>query len=748
MEFEGLTLLIFIFNIRKNNKGWRESSFLSEKDDFIFIPSKIVKREVAKGIPRGGERVPYGPDNYEVEWMSQDIEVQITSTISSIQQKQMKDLDKVFLVLGLSRSRFERKREEPRFRVFDTTTENIFDRLSADVLAYLNEEHNKLLISCPMSSLVDFYEKRKHETKYFQQVNRLGPLLYEELVSSALRDDATWIRDEQPVLIQLIPNLPEEDANKYLGDILGYLESNQIDLIDYDISGFIFVNINKDAANNLLDITNFIYNICKIPIGITEKIDINDVYEEEMHYEISERDLHNLPSTCVMDSGINDIKPLRNLVVRRDGYYRFQDYNDGCFPNGHGTPIACLASFGEYLEKPKSKIISYKIYSDQNRTYVFNAIKNAFTKYSPSTRIFLSSITFEENNFRATANLDHIVQASNICMIMSAGNIQKEILFDRINNGSMHPAFLTDYPVNDPATGISFTAIGAISKEGSPTAIARINDLAPFSRCGTNNLLLFECPKPEIVQNGGNCCYDGTVIGGLTSYDRNGQLKNIFIGTSFSAPIFAARIAEIESKYGDRIRNAETLKVIALASSEKKVQRCRGFGETCYFCDCDRFHALLVSEGELNLPYTSRKGFNIQTTAEISVRIPKYTKSIELLIVHSDNFTRMTMPSLNTYLKVYARKTGNESGYVNLVNPSENKKKSHMKLYKWQFRRKSMEGDWTFIIKPEVTAEMLEEHRQNTSIRFGCAIFVTSKMTSLFSSLTQEMDKLLIERIR
>jgi hypothetical protein len=135
---------------------------------------------------------------------------------------------------------------------------------------------------------------------------------------------------------------------------------------------------------------------------------------------------------------------------------------------------------------------------------------------------------------------------------------------------------------------------------------------------------------------------------------------------------------------------------------------------------------------------------NIDFRSEISVRIPKYIEKIELFIVHSDNNTRTPIPSLNTFLRVYAHKTGRETGYVLPDNTEQVTKKSHMKILRWAFRRRSMEGEWKFIVVPEVTADMLPEHRRETAVRYGCAILVTAKYTSpRIYSLSEEMRNLM-----
>ena len=118
----------------------------SESDDFIFVPSRRVEKKRVKGFGIGGETIPYEPEEEEEEWVSKEIKEQISSTISSIQEKELKDVEHVYIVLGLSKKLFIRERRLPkrRLRIFDTNALAVLNRLSAEVLAYLNEERARI----------------------------------------------------------------------------------------------------------------------------------------------------------------------------------------------------------------------------------------------------------------------------------------------------------------------------------------------------------------------------------------------------------------------------------------------------------------------------------------------------------------------------------------------------------------------------------------------------------------------------
>lgn len=717
----------------------------SDVDDFIFVPPKTVEEKRQKKQGREREPIPYEPEEEEEEeWVSHEFRQQIRSTISSIQGKELKDVEHVYIVLGLLK------------RVIDPDVTAVLKTLSADVLAYLNETRTKLLISCPLRRLVALLVKDKYASKYFQQVKRIGPLFFEEQVSKRLREDATWSSITKPLLIHLVPNISDEIRQKQLADVLEYLRKLEANLLDYDEAGFLLADLKEQSIRELLQASNFVFRVDGIPQGLVERmrhsVAKKKTYNKKIKSVASSVDsrataTNNLPTICLMDSGISDVPQLSGLVVSKDGYTGFLDFNDGCSPIGHGTPIACLAIYGEEFSEPEAKVISYKLYADNRRSVVFQGLRRAISKYFPETRIFLSSINFDGDYPEAIAFLDRLIQEKNICVVFSAGNIEKQTVLNCIANGPPYPSYIRNFPIKQPAQAITITAVGAISKKDSHATIAHVNELAPFTTCGTRNPFLYQSPKPEVVQHGGNICRDGSASGvGLESVCKDGTRVQDLAGTSFSAPLFARRLAEIEAKYGHRIRNAETLKAIALAGSNREVRDCIGFGETNHFSNCDRFHALIVSEGTISLPDTSRPDHNLYYKAEIHVRIPKFIEKIEMFVVHSDNYTRVICPSLNTFLKVYAYKTGRETGHVSLDNPEELGKKSHMKVFRWSFERRSMEGDWTFVIRPETTADMLAEHRRQTTIRYGCAILVTAKFSSLVSSLSEEIRHLMAQR--
>lgn len=730
--------------------------------EFIFVtsettPEKRVKRAAWPARPY--EKTEYDTiDDDEKEWVLQEMREQITSTISSIKAKKLKNIERVYVVLGVTAKFLPNEKKsfsEIRKKVFYKNMLTVLERLSAEVIAYLNVEHTKLLVSCPLSKLNEILKKEKYSKKYFQGVKRISPLLLGEQISENLKTDYTWINQPKDVIIQLIPNLKPEETREYASDVLQHLQQEQITVKSYDNENLLIANLQQESATQLLSASNFVFKISEVPEASVENFAIlcdekgeNQIAKHASYSTRSRKQkLRNLPIICVLDSGLNDVPQLNGLIVAKDGHRRFTTFDDDYNIHGHGTPIAYLAIFGETSSDPKARVISYKIYSDKDKRLFPESYRLAMSKYSSLMNpnyspIFLSSINFKKYDDEITASIDRLIQENNVCAVFSAGNIDPNTVSDYVKRNIPCSLYVCNHPIQDPAQAVNAVAVGAIAKKDSENSISKKDDLSPFTRCGTINSNLYECPKPEFVQHGGNCCKDGTKLG-VTSVTKHGKIINAFLGTSFSAPIFAHHLSEIYAKYKNSFNNSETLKAIALASSNGFQIKCKGFGEATSFTNCNKLQALVCSEGAIPLQDTiSEKHYRTNYKAKMSIAIPKLVNSISMFLVHSDNNFRATIPCLNTYLKVKAKKTGRDYGYVHLDNPEEIEKKAHMKIFNWSFKTQSMEGVWDFYIEPEVTADMLPEHKRATTVRYGCAFLIESKTPSRRFALSDEIHNL------
>jgi hypothetical protein len=690
----------------------------------------------------------------EEEWASKEMKDQITGTVSAIQAKPLKDIETAYFVLGVE-SHFipNENMSKIRKQIFYQNTLTVLKRLQAEILCYLNPQHSKLLISCPLSKLQDLLIKEKFKTEYFKTVKRISPLLNEEQFSDNLKDES-WAKESREVIIEIIPNLPAAKKQEYSQKLVESLKSSE----DIEAEGccngdFVITSIDKQSAESLLKITNFIFRVHEVPTGLLNSDE--SLSNKKRHaytngitgkgsMALQGKLFRSLPIVCVLDSGVDPVPSLKGLLVTRDGFRKFPSLDDDFGIEGHGTPVAQLAAFGE-RNVSVSRIISYKIYSNTNKLVYPEGYKLALAKYSAKVNpnyapIFVSSIVFEKYNDRITALIDQWIQENNACVVFSAGNIESELVNDYAYRGVPCASYICNHPIQDPGQGVNGLAIGSIAKRDSSNSIVRKNELSPFTRCGVVNSSLYDCKKPEFVQHGGNYCKDGSALG-VKSVNKSGVEHDNFIGTSFAAPIFANRLAEIYANYGDKYQNSETLKAIAFALSYGELQECRGFGETKPLKDFNYdLQTIVCSEGSIPLTDNiSDDKFKLEYFSKISVAVPKLVNCIKMFLVHSDNQFREVSPHLNTYLTVNAKKTARDYGYADLSNKDENYRKSNMKIFKWAYESQSMEGTWDFYIKPEITTDLLAEHKRSTSIRYGCAILINSKTLSRDEPLTEQV---------
>jgi len=207
----------------------------------------------------------------------------------------------------------------------------------------------------------------------------------------------------------------------------------------------------------------------------------------------------------------------------------------------------------------------------------------------------------------------------------------------------------------------------------------------------------------------------------------------------FSTPLLAKKFVDIDGKYGNQIKNVETIKAIYAISATSNSLDCSGYGTPNRFLGCDFDQALFLAEGNLQLSDKTEKGKTKVYSDEIFIKVPNSSiEKITICLIHSDNYGWNNIPSLNTFLNVEARKTGSDSVIVP-TNPDEVDKKTNVKFLHYSFERKSMEATWRFRIKPELISGLAPKYRKQVSVRYGCAILLSRKSneTSKYSVTKQ-----------
>lgn len=243
-------------------------------NDFLFVKS-VIKPKTSKKSTFGspGIGIEYQPWDGEEEWVKKSVREQIKTTVSNVKAMKLKDEESIYLVIGLSSSYTPHKTERPaNIHVFNEDVKKVINCLSAKFLAYLNIEHNRILVSCTLSNLAKVSEMRKGcDSKYFHNVKRLSTLTLTERISEFLRQDAEWATMTRPILIQLIPNLPKERKEQYLAEVSEYLVKSGKQPIDVNLD-LIVANLNKESTTELLETSNFVFHVSEVPQGVAESL--------------------------------------------------------------------------------------------------------------------------------------------------------------------------------------------------------------------------------------------------------------------------------------------------------------------------------------------------------------------------------------------------------------------------------------------------------------------------------------------
>lgn len=697
-----------------------------ESDDFMFVtPERKIDNIIREPKPFPPKIVEFTSDFTEdVDWKEKNISIQVKETSKILNEKKMRSKNQVFCVLGTN---------------IDSAGPNlgqVLNKLKGEIITFFDKNHTKLLVSVSDDALTDMAEKEL--PKYFKNyVSMIRPLNYLDQLSVSF--EKLLKESEKFTMIKLMPNISQTQLAEYYQMVNNFLSENRKKVFGKTLKdeGLIFTDIDYNTLHKLLDNSDFIYRASQVPIGIAEEIKTTKKAIKAIPQSFRAPTTKEMPIITVMDTGLNEIAPLQGLIELRDGY-NMSDYDDDNGDNfGHGTPIACLSTFGEERREPISKIISYKIWSQKNPSDSFLGIIDGIKKYKEKSRIFTSSIGFPDAELEDVYELDRVIQRENIAFICSAGNIASTEIKNEMKRGNMYPRYLKKYPVMAPGNAISSIAVGSVAKNqtmrGTPmNSLVNEGDVSPYSCCGTNNIFLFQCIKPDFVEHGTNLAYDGTSItmqgiNGITSYTKNGNISSEFVGTSFSSPLLAKKFAEILAKYGKQIQNIETLKAIFALSASKNTSDCSGYGIPRSFTNCHKDQALFLTEGTIPLFDKTVKKITTYQSDEIYIKVPNSSiEKITICVVHSDDYKWDRIPSLSTFIEINARKTGSDS-IVPPNNEQDILKKTNVKILTYSFEKKSMEATWRFRLTPQITKRIPTNYIKNINVRYGCAILLSRK---------------------
>lgn len=288
----------------------------------------------------------------------------------------------------------------------------------------------------------------------------------------------------------------------------------------------------------------------------------------------------NAPLAAVLDSGIFTGNPLlNNIVVAEEDFDNTE--NTTMDRNGHGTGIAGIVAYGDFIEGMKSKIFkplvrlcNGKIMHDENGNPTFpvnkrpeqvikEAIEYFYNEYG--CRVFNLSVGDIDHLYRGGRQfawaemLDQISLNLDVVIIVSAGNVpepdlQRFTSRDELLEKCRDQLFDQKHRLIDPATSALSITVGSITRFDEPAAtpnrstrisVGKKNYMSVFTRIGRG---VNKSIKPEVVDYGGNFAVTQLMRGETrwqkedqkllepTLHNGNDKIFKGWCGTSFSAP--------------------------------------------------------------------------------------------------------------------------------------------------------------------------------------------------------------------
>lgn len=715
-----------------------------KSDDHIFIEPEVTSHR--KRVKRAGgyppTEVPHVEDEITRERQRKGISSWLEDVVTETKRKELRD-ERAYFVID-----FRIKGDHP-------SSFKLLKKLQSKLLTFLDKEKTKALVASNIETLDQTAKSRKEIPKSLTKiVFDIRPMRIDEQIDKSILYDETWRTESKDVDVYVVPNVPVEKIERYVNLAKDFLLDNKSEIRGVSIdklskSGMLSVRIDFSTTSELLQKSSFVYRVHATPKIGTQKVrTITSSHKLAQKRTASShakrRNLSgytsNLPEVCVVDTGVNRIPQLARLISYRSSEPNMLDDDDH---DDHGTSVAYLVAYGE-RNSPRTRIISHKILFGSVGSNLFRALTRAISLYLHRTRIFTCSINFLQDNDASrfeTWKTDRLVQASNACVLFSAGNVPPNDIRTFVSKGLTYPRYLEDSPVMHPSDAMSIVAVGSYCKKTNPPlSIAPLDSPSPFTRFNTQNTLMCNCIKPEIVEHGGNLNTNYSFNGvGVKTFSANGSPVEK-VGTSLSTPIVAGHLAEVYKKYGSKIRNAETLKAIAYSSCERTQHHPKyvGFGKP----DCGKMlastyqSAKIIFEGEIRLLHPHLK--KSSPAHKISVYVPARVERIELFLVHSDNYSIPSFSGLYTYIEVIPDKPARESppppdqGYL--------KEREHTKKLVWQYE-KGVKGFWNFKLVPHHIGIPLA-FRENVLLRYGGVIkLITTRprRTSLASEVRRNL---------
>ena len=253
----------------------------------------------------------------------------------------------------------------------------------------------------------------------------------------------------------------------------------------------------------------------------------------------------------ILDSGIQPIEHLKRWLINE----RFSVYPEQYVDRGHGTFVAGIAAYGDYLlDRNLVGGIGVRLFDATvfpnpavekiSEDELIENIRAAIKQYGDKIKVWNLSGGGETeigSTFSDSAiALDDIQDQYGVLIIKSAGNCKN---------------FKEGRPkgkITRGADSVRSLVVGSIAHEKGRNDLAEVDWPSPFTRVGRGPGYII---KPEVVHYGGNAGVDHTgriKITGVSSFSVNGGIREA-VGTSFSTPrvaaICAGLVNEIQEEF-------------------------------------------------------------------------------------------------------------------------------------------------------------------------------------------------------
>lgn len=419
--------------------------------------------------------------------------------------------------------------------------------------------------------------------------DRVGPRFKAEGVN-ALED---FLPDEVYLVDLELWDLGRRELRvRKLGEIADYARAHEGEVLDEYIGPSISM-LRLRATGALIRILLAVEDIATIDLPPQPDLEQADLLALTLgETPPLDLDLEERPLIGIIDSGLNAHPLIADIIVGSIGVPEALGTADEL---GHGTRVAGVAVFGDLraqLSQPAlarfARLCSARVLNERgafdDRRLVPSQMREAITTLNQrfGCRIFVSALADTRQVYDGAkvgawaATLDELARELNVVIIVASGN-RRPRSGTRLDQGVTHyPHYLLE-PENrlfEPAGALNVITVGALAHghgldetlaaevRGRP--ITQVGEPSPFSRAGpgVNGSL-----KPDVVDTGGTMIVDpltaqmrdGETLasaGVLTLHHRYvDQLFTARSGTSYAAPLVAAKAAQVFSRFPNASAN-------------------------------------------------------------------------------------------------------------------------------------------------------------------------------------------------